>query len=75
MYGIDITLTTGKTITVHGLTEIRVCDGEKQLAPIKTEQFFDFFWLSVHRYSFIGRRQTCIVDGKMISYITFFLEC
>ena len=26
MYGIDITLTTGKTITVHGLTEIRVQD-------------------------------------------------
>lgn len=75
MYGIDITLTTGKTITVHGLTEIRVQDEHEHLDPIKPEQFFDFFWLAVRRYSFIGKRQTCIVDGKMISYVNFFLEC
>ena len=75
MSGIDITLTPGTTITVHGLTEIRVLDEQEHLDSIKPGQFFDFFWLAVHRYSFIGKRQTCIVDGKLISYITFFLEC
>lgn len=74
MYGIEITLTSGKTVAVRELEDIRVFDGEKQIEIITPEQFFNFSWLADRRYSFVGRQNISIVNGDTIFCVSFFQE-
>ena len=63
MENIEINLTSDKIITIH----------EGELSDVITpESISDFAWRSDCAYSFIGREESAIVQGSMISYLHFF---
>ena len=74
MYKVEIALNSDKSIMVYDLAEIRVFEEESLIWIVKPENFFDFFWISGRRYSFVGRQNASIVKGEDIAHISFFPE-
>jgi hypothetical protein len=72
MENIEINLTSDKIITIHELEEIHVLYQGELSDVITPESIPDFAWRSDCAYSFIGREESAVVQGSMISYLYFF---